>query len=531
MAHLESRADGADHVVAKPVLEGIELSKSYGGVLAVQEATLTLHPGRVHSLMGSNGAGKSTLVRMLAGVTQPDAGRVRLEGRVVALSSPRIALRAGIALVPQTLELCPNLTVAENVLLPELQRGLWLSRTDMLEKAYERLAAIFGSGFAASPRARTGSLAFADQQMVAIGRAAADSTRVMILDEPTAMLGRTEAEGLLRSVLSLVRDNALAVLLVSHRLTEVLSVSDEITIMRNGRVVDTVLPSSATTDSLVSMMLGENRRSDSAREPRRAAAEAKRSPALTACLSLPTGAVLDLEVRMGEVVGILGVPGSGRRELIYSLFGASRWATVTKLTVGGRHVPNPSPRALRQLGVGIVPTDRTTEGLFHKLSAHVNAAIGLVTLGPVIRDRGREGRDAAHWLTRLGVVPRRFRRPAGHFSGGNQQKIVMARALAAKSTIILMDEPTIGVDVHTREDLYREIRELANNGLSILVGSSDPEELVAVSDRIVVISAGELGASRRPPFDVEGLLAEAIVQRVHTDPAWVSRLPHGGLPR
>lgn len=495
---------------SSPVLEALGLSKSYGGVHAVREANLSLFPSAVHSLIGANGAGKSTLVSMLAGVISPDSGSVLLDGAAISLRNPRIALGEGVAVVPQTLELCPNLSVAENVLLPELRSGPFFYRAGGLQDAHGRMASVFGNDSVPSPNASLGGLSFADQQKVAIARATGPTTRVLILDEPTALLSRGEAEHLLESVVALAKARALAVLFVSHRLDEVLEVSNSITVMRNGEIVDTVDPSVTTATQLVGLMVGPGN-SNLVVSPSEPAAQG--TIALRASLRTPSGDAVEIELQEGEVVGILGVPGSRRRELIYSAIGASNWAKIEHLEVGGTALRGASPVEFRRRHVGVVPTDRTTEGLLSNLSARANAVIGLATVGPYLRRSQREVQTADHFLGRLGVVPAKFGMRASLFSGGNQQKIVLARALAAGSRIVVMDEPTVGVDVRARADLYREVVALAAEGMSFLVGSSDPDELAAISHRIFVIAAGRMVGIHTPPFDPEALLAAAVVQQ------------------
>jgi rhamnose transport system ATP-binding protein len=503
--------DGTNTVTS---VRASNLTKSFGGVRALNGANLTVERGVVHGLVGHNGAGKSTLVNILAGVHQPDSGRLSvLDKEDVVLSDPKSALRHGIGVLFQELSLWPELTVAENIWLEtDASDGVFLiDRGRMREAAREALSRV---GVPVDPSVRVSQLSFSDQQLVALARVLQLDAQVIILDEPTSALGPQEAIRL-ATLLRGLTAGGISVLFISHRLGEVSDICDIVTVFRDGKDIATMPMEESTHAKLVELMMGAVPGPNRKLLPRVDSSVGE--PLLDAEEITHRGRTLipRLAVRGGEIVGVLGLPGSGREGLLYSLAGDSNWGRIETLSVGGRRVRT-KPWELHRRGVSLVPGDRAKEGLFPSLTVHENVIVG-ARGSRFRRDIPAERRETVSLARRLGIRFRDVRDPIGSLSGGNQQKVVLARALAAESKLLVMDEPTNGVDVGSRDDLHRIITEFASEGMGLVIGSSDPEELAQLCHRIVVMHAGEFVGEYAPPHDVSALMVAATGGRARAE--------------
>jgi len=491
---------------ARLLARGIE--KSYGATRALAGVDFEVRAGEVHALLGGNGAGKSTLVSILAGAVAPDTGTIHLEGNAYRPKNPAEARQSGVCLVHQERALCAHMTVEENIVLGSepMIRGV-VSRHKMREKAEKALSAIDPTGVKKTrlrPDARVMDLAPGEQQIVEIARAIADERcRLLLLDEPTSSLGADDVEALF-SVVDRLRLAGMAIVYISHHLAEIRRIADRFTVIRDGKAAGSGLVAEAKTNEIVEMMAG--RRVDelyprSPREPKEAALEVRDLAGIT----LPEQA--SLEVRRGEVLGIAGLVGSGRTELLRAIFGLD---VVRRGTVRVASFSGPATPAMRlQQGLGLLSEDRGGEGLALGLSIMENLTLSrLEGLGPrgfVWPSRMRDA--AAGFIERLGIVASGPEMRVGALSGGNQQKVALARLLYQNVDVFLLDEPTRGVDVGSRAAIYQIIDRLALEGKAVLVVSSSVEELLGICDRIAVMHKGRLGAAK----PVEQLDEQAIL--------------------
>ncbi len=483
------------------------IGKSFGTTRALDDASFELRSGSVHAILGENGAGKSTLMRIVAGAERPDQGTLLLDGAPYAPLGPLEARRRGVAIVYQELSVCPDLTVAENIVLgAEARRFGWVRARENEERVLRALAPITRARGDLPLDARVGSLSAAEQQLVEIGRAlATENTRVLILDEPTSSLGGQDVDRLFRA-LSDLRDSGLAILYISHFLEEVRRIADDFTVLRDGKLVTSGRVADVTNDALVRAMAGHG--VDDVRHAARTAGEPVLTVRELAGARLPRRASLTL--RRGEVLGIAGLVGSGRTELLRAIFGLDevRSGEVTVRALSGRASPG---RRLAE-GVGMLSEDRKSEGLAGALSVSEN--LTLSKLAP-LRRRGllspaRERAEAERFIARLGIRCRDADQSVGELSGGNQQKVALARLLYHDVDVLLLDEPTRGIDVRSRAEVHRLVGELAEQGKAVLVVSSQLPELLTLCDRIAVMHRGVLGEARASSErDEHALLSEA----------------------
>jgi simple sugar transport system ATP-binding protein/ribose transport system ATP-binding protein len=465
------------------------IGKSFGATRALDDVSVEVRAGSVHALVGENGAGKSTLGKIIAGVIAQDQGELVLRGTAVSFQSPRDALKAGIALVAQEVTLVPHLTVAENVYLgAEPGRGGFIDRGTMID-SFDRLAA--ETGFALRAHDQVGRLPLPKQQQVEILRALAREAACIVLDEPTASLSTVEVERL-HEVVRALATSGRTVILVSHFLREVLDLADAVTVLRDGKVVRTGPASEATEASLIAAMLG---RSMARAYP------TKRPPAQDAPVAMsvrdlhaPGVRGVSIEVRAGEIVGLAGLVGAGRTELARAIYGAAPVA-AGEVVVGARPLPR-SPIGSIRAGVLMIPESRKDDGLLLGRPIRENVSLssldGLSRAGFVSRRRERE---RVRQVLEQAVAPTAVEAPAGALSGGNQQKLLFARALLAGPGVLLADEPTRGVDVGAKRDLYELIVELAASGLGILLISNEIEEILGLAHRVVVMRGGRVAAN------------------------------------
>ncbi len=492
---VDSTADGIVH------LEVRALGKSFGATRALDDVSVAVHAGSVHAFVGENGAGKSTLGKIIAGVFPQDQGDLVLRGTTVSFGSPREALVRGIALVAQEVALVPRLTVAENVFLgAEPKRAGFIDRRSLRDR-FDRL--IEDAGFDLQAGTVVGRLPLAKQQQVEILRALAREADLIVLDEPSASLSTKEVDHLHEIVRGL-RSRGRTVILVSHYLAEVLELSDVVTVLRDGRVVRTNPTSDETEGSLVTGMLG--------RPAGRAYPEKRLPPADSPValaidgLSAPGVKDATLTLRAGEIVGLAGLIGAGRSELALAIYGASP-TTTGVVHVAGAALPG-RPGASIDAGVALIPESRKDDGLILRRPIRENVSLTSLPrfqrLGFVRRGPERvEVRDA---LERVDGSPL-LEAPAGSLSGGNQQKLLFARALLIDPGVLIADEPTRGIDVGAKRDIYEVLVRLASDGMAILLISNELEEILGLAHRVLVMRAGRLVAELSGPDMTE----EAIV--------------------
>jgi ABC-type sugar transport system ATPase subunit len=471
------------------LLQLTNVTKRYPGVTALDNVDFTLAPGSVHALIGENGAGKSTLLKVIAGATSPDDGKLRFRDQSVEFRGPRDALRAGITVIYQELALVPNLGVDANVFLGmELGRAGTLDRREMFELAGDALRSL---GFDRSPATQVSRLAVAQQQLVELARALVRRTGVIALDEPTATLTPHEVDHLFTQVERL-RDSGVGVIFVSHRLDEVRRIADTVTVLRDGKHVWTG-PAAAKSDAeLIRAMVGRDVEYQR-QPPGRPADEA---PLLTA-RSLSRGSHyrnVSLVLRRGEILGLAGLVGSGRSEVARAIAGVDSW-DEGEMTLAGRSYRPASPRHGIDSGVVYFPEDRKNEGLILDMLVRENVTLSVLDQLTALRSvilSGRERASAQSAVDDVDLRPPDIERSVRTLSGGNQQKVVLAKGLLTKAKVMLFDEPTRGVDVGAKVEIHKEIRSLADEGNAIMVISSELPELLALADRIMVLREGTL---------------------------------------
>ncbi|HWU70445.1 MAG TPA: sugar ABC transporter ATP-binding protein [Pseudoxanthomonas sp.] len=479
------------------VLEARGLGKRFGATKALDRVDLVLRPGEVHALMGQNGAGKSTLIKLLTGVERPDQGELRIDGRPIAPESPLQAQRAGISTVYQEVNLCPNLSVAENLYAGRYPRRRLLGTIDwalVRRGARELLRQLHLDIDVDAP---LGSFPVAIQQMVAIARALGVSARVLILDEPTSSLDESEVRELFR-ILAQLRERGMAILFVTHFLDQVYAVSDRITVLRNGRLVGEYVAAELPQPALVSAMVGREVR---LAEPVEAAGPARADvPLVLDAQGLGLRGKLhptDLQIHRGEMLGLGGLLGSGRTELARLLFGLDR-AKQGRLRIESEEVALHHPADAVRLGLAMCPEERKTEGIVADLSVRENIVLALqARLGwQRFLSRAKQDELARRLIEALDIKAADIETPVGLLSGGNQQKVVLARWLATDPKLLILDEPTRGIDIAAKQNLMAEVVRRAREGMAVLFISAEVEELARLCDRIAVMrgrgKAGEL---------------------------------------
>ncbi|RKT21425.1 monosaccharide ABC transporter ATP-binding protein (CUT2 family) [Paraburkholderia sp. RAU2J] len=499
-AHGAKGATGAANA-PEPILATAGVSKTFPGVRALQGVDFRLFPGEVHTLMGQNGAGKSTLINVLTGVVAPDAGTIRLGGEVVAFASPQEAEAAGVRTLYQEVNLCPNLSVAENIFAGRQPRRFGaIDWPDIKRRAQAALARLDVS---LDVTRSLDAYPIAVQQMVAIARALSVDARVLILDEPTSSLDDSEVAQLFK-ILRHLKQSGIAILFVTHFIEQTYAISDRITVMRNGEREGEYLARDLSADQLVSKMVGHERMSARLREAAHDAQAAQAAHESDEGVPASQGAQpfmelrgvgrrgtlqpIDLDVQPGQILGLAGLLGSGRTETARLLFGADRADSGTIL-VDGKPVRLRSPRDAVRHGIGYCAEDRKKEGIVAELSIRENILLALQARRgwwrKISRQRARELADL--WIERLGIKASDAEQPIGLLSGGNQQKALLARWLATDPKLLILDEPTRGIDVAAKFDIMDRLLALCANGLSILFISSEIGEVLRVSHRVAVL--------------------------------------------
>lgn len=492
-----------------PVLSVSGLEKSYAGPV-LQDVAFALLPGEIHALVGENGAGKSTLSRLLAGITPPDRGTMQLDGQAYAPRNRRDAERQGVYMVLQELNLIAHLSVAENLYFEALpHRWGWINQERLHRDACAVLDRVGLQHL--DPSTPVSQLGVGEQQLVEIARSLWRRCRILILDEPTAALASAEVDLLFAQVRRL-RSEGAAVLYISHRLEEILSLADRVSVLRDGHRVATQPTTAVSIDQIIHLMVGRPLEPNAFWQSRKPGAVALSVRGLCAGDRVRE---VSFEVRQGEIVGLAGLMGAGRTETLRALFGADPM-TAGSVHLHGQSVPARirSPRDAVRLGLALVTEDRKSQGLLLPWSLGKN--LTLTALNQVSHFGGwirglQEGQAAGDWMQRLGIRAHSVRQIVAELSGGNQQKVVFAKWLWRECSILLFDEPTRGIDVGARFEIYRLMHHLAGQGKALVVVSSDLKELMATCDRIMVMSAGRIAATfDRGDWTQDAIMAAAL---------------------
>ncbi|MEU5116202.1 sugar ABC transporter ATP-binding protein [Streptomyces longwoodensis] len=522
---------GADGAAPPAVLEAVGVGKRFAGVVALDDVSLTLRRGEIHALVGENGAGKSTLIKVLTGVHRPDTGELRLGGEPVSFARPHEAQQAGVSTIYQEVNLVPMMSVARNIFLGREPRNR-LRLIDFPRMHREAADLLADFGVTADVRRPLNTLGVGTQQMVALARAVSVQARVVVMDEPTSALEPREVETLFR-VIEDLHGRDIAILYVSHRMDELYRICERVTVLRDGRLVHTGDLAGLDRTQLVSMMLGrevsEVRRHGVTRFG--AGHDAAREPVLTAD-KLSRRHLLEevsLQLRPGEVLGLGGLLGSGRTETAKALAGALPLDSGT-VTVGGRELRRPSPAAAIRAGISLLSEDRKAEGIVPGLSVRENivlAAMPRLSRAGVV-SRKQQDRIVRIFMERLRIKAAGPEQKVEELSGGNQQKVLLARWLCLEPKVLLLDEPTRGIDVGAKAEVQTLIDELAQEGLAVLLISSDVEELVEGADRLVVLRGGAVAGELSGDLVNEADLLDALAAHPPEPPAPGAEPPASG---
>lgn len=478
---------------ADTILKITDVTKSFGQVAALKGMRLEVRRGRVHTLLGENGAGKSTLMKILAGVHGATSGEIVLDGQAYRPANPQEAASLGLAIVFQELSLCNNLTVAENILATrEPRRFGFINDKALVAKAQQIVADL---GLPIDVTEKVGNLSIAQRQLVEIAKGLSHDAKVVILDEPTSSLSDSEAEILFEIIGRLKQRNA-AIIYISHRMEEIMRLSDDITVIRDGEYVSTHARDEVTIEMLIALMVG--RRMDEIYPPPMHRVAADGAPVLAVDRLTREGEFHDVSfhVRAGEILGFFGLVGSGRSEVMNALFGMKNAEGTVRLD--GEAVRFRSPDEAIARGIGFVTENRKEEGLVlgHSVEWNISmAALANFAGGLGFIRNGAERAAASEQVGKLSIKTNSLETPAGALSGGNQQKIVLAKWLLTRPRVLILDEPTRGVDVGAKFEIYKIIRQLAAEGTAILLISSDLPEVLGMSDRVVVMHEGAPGAT------------------------------------
>lgn len=483
-----------------PLLQMRDIEKSFFGVRVLKKVPFALHTGEVHALVGENGAGKSTLIKILNGDYEKDGGEIYIDGRLVSIERPRDAEKRGIRMVYQELHYAPDLSVMENILLGHLPRRSGLLgkyRVDWDEA--ERIAREYLGklDIDVNPRATMRSLGVVEREIVEIVKALSMQARIIVLDEPTAALTPREVNRLF-AIIRTLQEQGVGIIYISHRLDEIFEIAQRVTVLRDGNYIDTKAIEEVSHRQLVQMMVGRDIGEGWQRTQPYVKTKDELMPSLSVSnlSKLDTFSDISLEVYPGEIVGIFGLLGAGHIELTRALFGAEAYDSGT-IRVNGQPVTVKNPRQASREGIGLVPADRKVQALVLERSVKENTTLANwddVSSAGFFRSR-TEGQHTQYWIEQLGIrMAGSMNSEIGFLSGGNQQKVVLARWLEAGVKVLLLNEPTWGVDVGARFDIYEQLEVLAKEGLAILMVSSDIQEVLAVSHRILTIYRGRITA-------------------------------------
>ncbi len=497
-----------DRVPVPDILDVSHVSKSFAGVHALRDVSLSLRAGEVHALVGENGAGKSTLVKIITGAHAPDSGRLLVGGEVVERADPLLARSLGIAPIYQQPALFPDLTVAENMAMGLEPQGAW-RRIDWPERRRRAETLLARAGATLDLSARAGSLRMAEQQIVEIARAIGTGARILLMDEPTAALSDREAERLFLLIGEL-KAKGVGILYISHRLPELGRIADRVTILRDGCVVETRAMAETSEADLIRLMVGREIAAVFPKRPVRIGPLALSVRGLSCRASGVRN--VSLELRSGEILGLAGLVGSGRTELCRTLFGLTP-ADEGEILLREEKVRVTSPRQASARGIAYVPEDRRRHGVIPEMSVGANTTLAVLNdlAAHGFLDFAREREIANTFVSRFAIKTPSLDTPVGNLSGGNQQKVALARWLATRPSVLILDEPTQGVDVGAKAEIHRLMVDLAEEGMAILMVSSELPEVLGMSDRVGVMRDGTLaGVLSREDATPEAVMSLAL---------------------
>ncbi len=490
------------------LLRATNIEKSYAGVHALRDASFELRAGEVHALIGENGAGKSTLIKIITGAVEPDSGEIKLEGNVIAQNSPRIARKLGIAAIYQQPALFPELSVAENMAIG-LEESSWFSLVDWRARKQRAADLLARVGAKIDPAVEVGELTMPEQQLVEIARALGASAKVLIMDEPTASLSEEDTQNLF-TVIRQLRAEGVGIIYISHRLEELPLIADRVTVLRDGRTIETRAMSEVSREQLIQLMVG---RELSVVFPKQ---EVTLGPTVLELRRVGCAAAgirdVSLSVRAGEILGLAGLVGGGRTELARTIFGLTP-ADSGEILLHGQRVEFESAARAIASGIAYVPEDRRRHGVILDLA--ISANITLASLDRFSRagalDLHSEQQVAAEYTRKLSIKTPAIFAPVATLSGGNQQKVALSRWLVTRPSLLILDEPTQGIDVGAKSEVHALMTELASQGVAILMISSEMPEVLGMSDRIAVMCSGTVVATLdRSEATQEKVLALAL---------------------
>ena len=465
------------------------IQKSFGGVHALRGVDLEIKRGETHCLAGENGCGKSTIIKVISGFYQPDKGTIEIEGQAYPVMTPVEAIKAGVQVIYQDFSIFPNLTVIENLAFNQVLAN---KKRFVNKKEFRRIAeeAVKKINFEVDLDVLVETLPVADKQLIAISRALLDNAKLIIMDEPTTALTKKEV-GRLFEIIENLKKNGVTILFVSHKLDEVFEISDSITVLRNGENVISCPVAEMTEEKFAYYMTGRNFDTQVVKEVKESFGEVVLE---TSGLSAPGFEDVSLQLRKGEILGVTGQLGSGRTELSLTLFGMLR-ATAGQIKVRGKEVEIKNVSMAQKLGIALVPEDRLTEGLFLPQPIIRNITVSVMDrlaakIGILSNKKVEE--ESAKWVKDIGVVTKNHAFPVQTLSGGNQQKVVLGRWLATKPEILILNGPTVGVDIGAKYDIHKLLRQLADEGMAIIVVSDDAAEVIATCDRAIVMQGGRV---------------------------------------
>lgn len=488
-------------------VEMSNIKKSFGGVHALSGVTFRVKPSEIHALVGENGAGKSTLMKILSGAYQMDSGQLMVDGAVVHQLNPSLAKKLGIGIIYQEFSLAPDLTVAENVFMGKLgYKKFFVNWTELYKKTYELIGNL---GFNIDPKSKTGDLSVAFQQVVEITKALSENVKILILDEPTSVLAPSDVEYLFK-ILVRLKTMGVSIIYISHRLDEIFKIADQITIIKDGSVVGTVSPAEVNKDNIISMMIG---RTISTMFPKR---DFVIGEEIFRVRDLNRGKKvrgISFSVRKGEVLGIAGLVGSGRTEVLRAIFGADRVESGI-IEMGKKLLSITFPKNAVRHGIGLVPESRKEHGVVLNMTIRENISITdmkkISSKIGFISDK-QEKRIVDNLIKKLSIKTKNCDTEVNELSGGNQQKVVLAKWFNIECKVMMLDEPTRGVDIGAKVEIYNLINNLAKEGVAIIMVSSEMLELIGVCDRIVVLNDGQItGELRKEEISEENIMKLAI---------------------
>lgn len=513
----------------EPILELKHMSKKFPGVQALDDARFDVRPGEVHALLGENGAGKSTMIKIISGLYKPDQGEIWLDGARVSFNNPREALKQGVATIYQELSLYPELSVAENIFMGHAPRRSigpvsMLDWGRMRREAREILASL--NIYDMDVNRKVGTMTVGNRQRVEIAKALSMNARILIMDEPTAALTGADVERLF-GIVRLLRERGVSIIYISHRLEEVFELADRVTVLRDGHYVGTKDIGDTDENDLISMMVGRTidnmfpKFETEIGEPVLQVRDVWRKP-LTKGVSL--------EVRAGEIVGLAGLVGSGRSEFAQVVFGITP-AESGEIYLNGERVRIKHPGQAMELGIAYVPEDRGTQGLIREMKIRENVSLAILRglVHGAFVDRQSEKSLARRMIDQLNIRAYSTEQVVNKLSGGNQQKVVVSKWLASEPKLLIMDEPTRGIDVGAKSEIHRLISELAQRGMAILMISSELPEIMGMSDRILVMRGGRIVAEYQRDEATQEAIAAAMLSE--TSPSEATIIPDPARPQ